>query len=89
MAGDLHAAAEPDRLVRLGVVDEPLERRHPAGPSDQPAVQAHRHHSRRLLPFRVEHVEAVLQVGVELVARVEALHRREAHVVGVERVGHD
>ena len=52
-------------------------------------MEAHRHHPRGLGPFGIEHVEAVLEVGVELVARVEALRGGEAHVVGVERVGHD
>ncbi|MNN09878.1 hypothetical protein D3C81_1227840 [compost metagenome] len=36
----------------------------------------------------IEHVERVLQVLEELVARVEALRRGEAHVVRVERVRH-
>ena len=39
--------------------------------------------------LRVQHVERVLQVGEELLAAVETLRRDEAHVVGVERVGHD
>ncbi len=39
--------------------------------------------------FGVEGVEAVLEVGEELVAGVEALGGGEAHVVGVEGVGDD
>ncbi len=72
------------------VVEEALERRGSAGTSDQTAMQADRHHAGpTLAAFAVEHVEAVLQVAEELVAAVEPLGRREAHVVGVKRVGHD
>ena len=39
--------------------------------------------------FRIERIETVLQVGKELVAGIEALRRREPHVVGVERIGND
>ena len=41
------------------------------------------------LALGVEHVEGVLQVREELLAGVEPLRRGEAHVVGIERVGHD
>ncbi len=47
------------------------------------------HLGRTRLALGIERVEGVLQVGVELLARVEALRRRKAHVVGVERVGQD
>ena len=43
----------------------------------------------RRVAFGVQPVERVLEEGEELVAAVEALRRGEAHVVGVERVGHD
>ena len=52
-------------------------------------MQADRHHFRRRRALFVERIEGVLQIGVELVAAVEALGHGEAHVVGVERVGHD
>ena len=62
---------EPDARRGPGVVEEPRERRGPARPPDQPAVQADRHHLRRAgRALRVEHVEAVLEVGVEVVAVV-------------------
>jgi hypothetical protein len=73
-----------------GVVEEAGERRGPARAAGEAAVQADRHHLR--LPggaFGIEHVEAVLEIGEELVAGVEALVGGEAHVVGVERVGDD
>jgi len=39
--------------------------------------------------FGIEHVETVFQIGLELVAGIEALRRGEPHVVGIERVGDD
>ena len=60
-----------------------------AGLAEQAAVHADRHHLRPVVALGVEHVEGVAQVGEEVIAGVEALRRREAHVVGVERVGHD
>jgi hypothetical protein len=86
VAGDVDPAREPDALMAGGVVDEAPERHDPAGPADQAAVEAHGHHPPA---FGIERVEAVAQIGLELVARVEALGRGEAHVVGVERVGDD
>ena len=44
---------------------------------------------RALGAFRIENVEAVLQVLIEVLARVEPLRRRKAHVVGIESEGDD
>ena len=52
-------------------------------------MHADRHHRRALLALGVHDVEGVAQVLEELVAVREALRQREAHVVGVEGVGHD
>ncbi|MNV82762.1 hypothetical protein D3C71_1765160 [compost metagenome] len=53
-------------------------------------MQADVHHlGVAFLAFFVEHVERVLEIGEELVAGVETLVRRKAHVVGVECVGDD
>src|SRR4051812_44158271 len=73
MPGDLDAAAEPDAVMLLRVVEEPLQRHDPAGAADDAAMQSDRHHPRRLRPLLVQRVEAVLEIGVELVAGVEAL----------------
>src|SRR5688500_13076139 len=82
VARDVDASRDPHLLV-LHVLDEALERRQAAGPADQAAVQADRHHAMLL---RVQHVEGVLQVIEEIIARVEALRRGEAHVVRIECV---
>ena len=75
------------------MVDEAREGREPRGAPGDPAVEADRQHLRpveaRGVALRVERVERVAQVRVELVAAVEALRRREPHVVRVERVGDD
>lgn len=53
-------------------------------------MQADIHHARPPgLTLGIERVETVFQIGEELVARIEALRRGEAHVVGVERIGDD
>ena len=88
--GDLQAGGEPDALVAADIVEKAFQGLRPAGTPDEAAMQADRHHLRRALnALLVEAVEAVLEIGEILVARVEALRRGEAHVVGVERVGHD
>src|SRR5688500_18444291 len=84
VARDVDAPRNPDLLV-LHVADESLERGQAAGAAREAAVQADRHHAMLL---GVQHVEAVLQIGEEIVARVEALRGGEAHVVGVERIRH-
>ncbi len=62
----------------------------PRGPdAHEPAMQANGHHLRARLALCVERVEAVLEIGEELVAGIEACGRGEAHVVCIERVGHD
>ena len=86
--GDVDAPAAPHLLVRQHVVQEPLHGGEAAGPAGETAVQAHRHHARRARTLGVQHVERIAQIGEELIARVEALRGREAHVVGVERVRH-
>jgi hypothetical protein len=52
-------------------------------------VEADGPHFRRDVALGVERVERILEIGVESVAGVEALRRRESHVVRVERVGRD
>ncbi len=53
-------------------------------------MQADGHHLRRTrFALGIERVEAVLQIGIELVAGIETLRRGEAHVVGVERIRDD
>src|SRR5690606_27960173 len=90
VGGDLAAGRQPDAIVALHVVDEALESRGATGTAYEAAVQANSHHARPAgLAFAIERVEAVLQVGEELVAVGEPGGDGEAHVVGLERVGDD
>ena len=85
---DLHAAANPDLIVLLYVVEKPLQRGESAWPSSQPAVQANRHHSWGFFALLIEHVKRVFQVTEKLLARVKALRRGKAHVVSIESIRH-
>src|SRR5579885_2847253 len=67
MARDVDPPADPEPRVLQRIVEEAGQRRGAPGPADEPAVQAHRHHARRARALGIEHVEAVLQIGVELV----------------------
>ena len=92
VARDVDAPRDPDIVVRLHIVDEARAPR--CGRGGRSAGNAGRStassaHRDRGITFRVQHVEGVLQVRVELLAAVETLRRDETHVVGVERVGHD
>src|SRR3954452_21479196 len=86
VARDVDAAGNPDAVVPGGVVEETLKRGGTTWAARQTAMQPDRHHPRPIGAFSVQNVETVLQVRKELVARVEALRGRKAHVVGVERV---
>src|SRR5262245_52888243 len=88
--GDIDAARYPYFVVARNVIQEALERQSAARPSDQSAMQAYRHHLGRAEPsLFIEAIEAVPEIGQELVAAVEALRCRKAHVVGIERIGND
>ncbi|MOA39965.1 hypothetical protein D3C78_1617880 [compost metagenome] len=52
-------------------------------------MHADRQHLWRLCPFGVQHVEAVFQIGKELLAGVKPLWRGKAHIVGLEGIGYD
>src|SRR5436190_8466723 len=53
-------------------------------------MQADRHHLRRpAATLLVKAVEAVLQIGKELITAVKTLRGCEAHIVGIEGVGND
>ena len=54
----------------------------------QAAVQADGKHLGRFLAFGIQHVEGVAQVLEERLAMGEALGQGEAHVVGVQSIGH-
>ncbi len=65
--GDVDAPRHPHAVVRLDVIEEPLQRDEATGTAEQPAVHADRHHARRFGALRVEHVERVAQVGEEVI----------------------
>src|SRR5689334_17875876 len=88
VACDVDAPRDPD-LLAAHVLEKALERGEPSRTADEPAVQADRHHARRAVAFLVEDVEGILEIGEELVARVEPLGRGEAHVVRVQGIRDD
>nr|GEU28080.1 hypothetical protein [Tanacetum cinerariifolium] len=93
VVGDIDAAGDPHLVVALHVIEEARQRGQARRPAHDAAVQADGQHLGRVQPGRValgvQHVEGVLQIVEELRARVETLGGGKAHVVGVERVGHD
>ena len=86
MISDCLAGGEPDALMALCIFNETLQRGGAAWPADKAAVQADGHHAPA---FRVERVETILEVAEKLIARVEPLRGCKAHVIGVERIGHN
>ncbi|KOT01469.1 hypothetical protein DM50_2834 [Burkholderia mallei] len=86
---DLDAARDPHAIVPLDVIEKALQRAKAPRPAEQAAVHADRHHLGRFVAFLVQHVERVAQIVEEMIGGVEALRRRETHVVRVERVRDD
>ena len=71
VSGNVDAPADPDAVVALQVIQEPLQCGEAPGPAKQPAVHADRHHLGMLGAFGVEHVERVAQVFEKMACRVE------------------
>ena len=60
VASDVHPSTDPDAFVAAHVIDHPLQRRGPARPTDDPAVEPDREHLRAaLLTLSPEHIESV------------------------------
>ena len=89
MARDIEAARHPYIALGERIIEEARERRRAPRPPGEPAMEANRHHFRPLGALGMKVIEAVLEIGEELIAGIEALRRRKAHIVGIERVGHD
>ena len=89
VARNIEAPGNPDLIVRGDVVEEALERGRTPWAAGKAAMQTDGHHARHHLTLAIEDVERVFQIGVKLVARIETLRRREAHVVGIEAVRHN
>src|SRR5439155_20789506 len=83
VARDVDAARDPHFAFPARITQKALQRSEASRPADEAAMQADRHHAPAL---GMKNVERVLQVIEELLAGIEALRRREAHVVGVERI---
>jgi ATPase subunit of ABC transporter with duplicated ATPase domains len=86
---NVDAPTHPDLVEPGDVIEKSLQPGKAAGTPQQARMHAHRHHAWHALAFGIQHVEAVAQIMEKVIGRVEALRRREAHVVGVERVRHD
>ena len=89
VASNIHTTAHPDTLVRLHVIQETLQGAEAARTADQTAMQTDGQHLGSLFTFFVEHVKCVFQVGEEMIAGVETLRSRKAHVIAVQGVRHD
>src|SRR5688500_1108426 len=88
--GNVDAARHPYFVVPRNVIEEALERQSASRPPDEAAMETHRHHLGRAEPsLFIEAIEAVPQIGQELIPAVEALRSSEAHVIGIEGVGDD
>src|SRR6266852_2332018 len=85
---DVDPAADPDTLVALDMLDEADQRLGAAGMASEPHMEADRHHPRPLRSLLVQQIEAVAQIGEEILARTERA-AAELHVVGGQRVGDD
>src|SRR5690606_30313756 len=83
------AAAYPDALVPLHMVQETLQAGKTPRPAHQATVQTDRHHLGRMLALGIQHVEGILEISVKVVARVEALRCSKAHVVAIQGIGYD
>src|SRR5690606_36170394 len=69
VVGDLFPSGEPDTVMLAEMVQRALQSQGTARTARQPTMQADRQHLRRAcLTFRIEHVEAVLEIALELLA---------------------
>jgi hypothetical protein len=81
------AGTEPDPIVLADMIEK-LDQPHSFGrAANETVVQRDGHHFRSLCAFFVQKVEAVDQVGGELVGRAKAVILVEAVVIGFEREG--
>ena len=77
--GNLDAAADPDLLVLLHMVQKALQRHDAPGASCQAAMQADAQHLGRIqsvgIAFGIKRIEAVPQVGVKVICLRKALRQ--------------
>ena len=90
MVRNIEAGCDPHPVVTLNVVEDAGERRGPPRPADKATMQTDRHHLRlALLALGVDDIEGVLQVGIELIARVETLRCGKPHIVRIACIRDD
>src|SRR6516162_729400 len=85
-AGDIDAPRYPGFVVSLHIVEKACQGSAPARPADETAMQPDGEHLRRIQSFSIEDIERIFQIVVELIAGVEALRGRKAHIIGIERI---
>src|SRR5262249_6781838 len=83
------AAGDPYVVVLQHIVEESRQPLGAAGAPAQPVVQSERHHARLALALAVEHVEAVLHVGEEVVGGREGKIAVAPVVVGLVGIRDD
>src|SRR5205085_5853848 len=76
--------ADPDAVVRAEMLDKSDQRLGAAGMTANAHVQPNRHHSGVLGAFLIEQVEAVAEIGEEILARPEHA-ASELYIIGRER----
>ena len=85
MLRNVLAGAEPDAVALARMVEEFDQACGLRGPADETIVQGNAHDFRDIGALFVKQIEAVNQVGGEVVGGAEAVILVEAIVVGLER----
>ena len=89
MVGDVKAATEPHPFVALHIIEEAGQGCRTPGAPDEATVQTDRHHFGGGFALGIEDVEAIFQVGEELIATIKPLVGSKSHVVGIQRIRND
>src|SRR4029453_18800308 len=89
MVGDVEAATKPHPFVALYIIEEASQGCRPPRTSDEATVQTDRHHFGSGFTLGIEDVEAIPQIGEELLAAIKPLVGGESHIVGVQRIRND
>lgn len=62
MPGNVEAAADPNAIVILDVIQKALQRRDAPWPTEKSAVHPDAHHARRLGTFGVQHIKRIFEI---------------------------
>lgn len=85
MLGDVPARTKPDAIMFTRMVEKLDQAYRLTWPTDETIVQRDAHDFRGLRAFFVEQIEAVGEVGSEVVGSAETVVLVEAIVIGLER----